>query len=134
MPSVLRSGNHQRQIERHHSLVAQQFGHIAVCNLLRQAFGDGRFADARFTDQHGVVFCPSAKHLNDTFNFIAATNHGIEFIFLREIREVAAKRTQGGGFDVFFCRFAAFLIGFRRREIWIQLFENFIARAFDIDF
>ncbi len=67
-----------------------------------------------------------------------ATNDRVEFILLRELRQVTAESTQGGRFDIFLSgRFAAsaiFLLGFRRSKIGIKLLENLVTRPLDIDF
>ena len=130
---VFCSRYHQRQIERDHAFVAQQFGHVATCNLLRQSLGNGRFANACFTDQDRIVFRPSAKHLNDALDFIAPANHRIEFAFSRQLGQVAAKCTQRRRLHVFLRRLA-FLIGFGRRKVWIELLQDFVACAFDVEF
>src|SRR6059058_901135 len=131
---VFCSRYHQRQIERDHAFVAQQFGHVATCNLLRQSLGNGRFANACFTDQDRIVLRPSTKDLNDALYFIAPPNHRIKFALSRQIGQITAKRAERRSLDVSFRRFAAFLVRFGRGEIWIELFKNLVARAFDIDF
>src|SRR5580765_7060860 len=99
--TVFCSGHHQRQIECDHPPVAQQFGHVAVRNFLRQSFGDGRFADACFADQDRIVLGPAAKHLNHALDFIAPTNYGIELSFLRQLSQITAKCAKCRGLDVF---------------------------------
>ena len=99
----------------------QQFGHVAACDFLCQPLGDRRLADSRFTDQDRIVFRPSAKHLNDAFDFIVPANHRIEFAFLGQISEITAKGAERGRLDVLSCWFAAFLVRFGRCEVWIEL-------------
>src|SRR5436309_1639388 len=114
--------------------VAQQFGHVAVCNLLSQSFGNGRLADACFADQDWIVLGPPAKHLNYALDFIAPANYGIEFSLPRQFSQVTAECAKRWSFDVLLRRFATFLLRFRRREVWIELFKNLVASAFDIEF
>ena len=71
--------------------------------------------------------------MNDALNFIASANYGIELIFFGKIGEIAAKCAEGGSLNIFFCWFAAFLVRLRWHKIWIKLFKNFVAGAFDID-
>ena len=124
---------HQRQIQGDHPPVAQQFRHVAVCDLLRQSFCDGRFADACFADQNWIVLCSPAKHLNHPFNLIAPANYRIEFSFPCQLGQITAKCPKCRCFDVFLSWLAAFLLRFGWREIRIKLFENLVARAFDVE-
>ena len=134
LAAVFCSGDHQRQIECDHASVAQQFGHVAVCNLLSQSFGNGRLADACFADQDWIVLGPPAKHLNYALDFITPANYGIEFSLPRQFSQVTAECAKRWSFDVLLRRFATFLLRFRRREVWIELFKNLVASAFDIEF
>ncbi len=43
-------------VQHQHALVLQGFRYLAVDDALRQSFHNGGLADARFTDQHRVVF------------------------------------------------------------------------------
>src|SRR5262245_152998 len=54
LTAVLRAGNDERDVERQDPLVGEEVRHIAVDDLLRQAFDDGCLADARLTNQHRV--------------------------------------------------------------------------------
>src|SRR5207249_10134333 len=75
-----------------------------------------------------------AKHLNYALDFIAPANHGIEFALSCQIGQITAKCAQSWSLDLSFRRFAAFLVRFGRREIWIELSKNLVTCAFDIDF
>ena len=61
----------------------------------------------------------------------------IELAFLRELRQVAAKRAERRRLDVLSStarrRRPAFRLGFRRREIRIEFLEDFVAGPLDID-
>ena len=61
LTAVLGAGDHQREIEGDHLFIAQKFRHVAAGDLLGQAFGDSRFAHARFAKQHRVVLRPAAR-------------------------------------------------------------------------
>src|SRR6266576_2350679 len=54
--------------------------------------------------------------------------------FVRQVGQVAAKRAECRILDVFLRWLAAFLVRFRGREIWIELFEDLVACAFDVEF
>jgi len=49
---------------------------VAFGDLLRQTLDDGCFADARLTDQDGIVLGAAAENLDDAFEFIVAPDHG----------------------------------------------------------
>ena len=115
-------------------LVSQQFRHIAARNLLGQTLSNSGLADTGFANQDWIVLCSSAKHLNDPLDFIAPANYRIEFVFLCQIGQITAKRAECRRLDVFLRWLASFLVRLRGREIWIKLFEDLVACAFDIEF
>ena len=111
-PRYFVPGDHQGQIERDHSLVAQQLRHIAARDLLRQSFGDRGLAHAGFADQHRIILGPPAKHLNDALDFVVPADHRIELAFLGQFSQIATKRAQRRRLDILLrCRLAAFLLG-----------------------
>ncbi len=59
LPSVLRAGDQRTHIKGIYGFILQPFGHVSLEYALRQAFDDGRFTDARFAYEHGVVLGPS---------------------------------------------------------------------------
>src|SRR5437762_12650552 len=107
---------------------------MAVRNLLGEALSNRRLADTCFANQNWIVLCSSAKHLNDPLDFIASANYRIAFACLRQVGQVTAKRADSRSVNVFLRWLAAFLCRFRVREIWIELFEDLVARAFDVEF
>ncbi len=74
----LRTGNHRSEVDRHEPLVHQLFGDIALDDALRQAFDNGRLADARLADQDRIVLGPAAEHLHDAPDLFIASDYGIE--------------------------------------------------------
>ena len=124
LTAVLRAGDHQSEIERDDFFVSQQFRHVAVGDFLGEPFRDRGFADARFTEQHRIVLRAAAKNLDHALDFIMPADNGIEFAFLGELSQVAAKGAQRRRLDILFpgSRLPAFLLRFRRSEIRIELF------------
>src|SRR5215471_695289 len=119
-------------METDHALLAQKFRNIAARNFLSETFRDRGLANARFTDQHRIVFRATAKHLDHALDFITATNHRIELALFRQLGQIAAERAQRWSFDILLRGRLAFF-RFRRCEVWIELFQNFIAGPFDVD-
>ena len=77
--AVFRTGNQCRQVQNQQAFVTQGFRHFSINDALRQAFDDGRFTHARFTDQHGVVFGAALQHLNRAADFVVAADNGVKF-------------------------------------------------------
>ena len=63
-----------------------------------------------------------------------APDYRVKLVFFRQVGEIAAKCPERGSLDVFLRRLAAFLLGFGRSEIRIELFKNLIPRSLDVDF
>jgi hypothetical protein len=76
VPATIRERSSDRM-----RLSARKRRHIAIGNALRQAFDDGRFADARFADQHGIVLRAAAENLNHALDFALAAHQRIELAF-----------------------------------------------------
>ena len=53
-----------------------------------QPFDDGGFADARRTDQHGIVLGASLQNLDGATDFVIATDNGIELSLLGAFSQV----------------------------------------------
>ncbi len=78
LTAVLRAGDDQRDVEREDALVGEEVRHVAVDDLLREAFDDGRLADARLADQHRVVLGAAAEHLLHALELVVAADQRIE--------------------------------------------------------
>ena len=95
LTAIFRSGDHHRQVEDDDPLVAQQLGDFPADDHLSEAFDDGGLADARFTQQHGVVLLATTENLNDALDLVRATDHGIEFVLTSQLGEIAAEAVEG---------------------------------------
>ena len=71
--------------------VGQRFGHFVGHDALSKAFNDGCLADARFTDEHRVVFCAPRKNLHDAFHLALSTDDWVKLLVARQLGEVAAE-------------------------------------------
>ena len=101
--AAVHRARHQRgHVEREDLAVLQALGHVAAVDALREPFDDGRLADARLADQHGVVLRLARKDADDVADLGIAPDHGIELAALRERGQVSAVLLQ------------AFLVVFRR--------------------
>ena len=75
-------------------LVAQPLGHVPVHNALGQPFDDGRLADARLPDQHGVVLGPSRQHLHHPADLLVPADHRVDLALASHVRQVAGEPLQ----------------------------------------
>ncbi len=80
------AGNQRAHIQREDGAVFQAVRHVAANNALRKPLGDGRFADARFADQHRVVFRFAGKNTDGVSDFGIAADHRIELVFVGQAR------------------------------------------------
>ena len=65
-----------------------------------EAFDDGGFTHARFSDEDGIIFGTATEDLHDALDFVFTADDRIELIFTRELGEIATEGFEGGGFDV----------------------------------
>ena len=89
LAAILRARQHRAQIERHHALVLQSFGHVAGDDALRQAFDDRGLADAGLADQHRIVLGAAGEHLHHAANFFVAADDRIELAAPRLFGQIA---------------------------------------------
>ena len=90
LAAVLRAGDHRADVERDEPLVAQALGHVALDDAAREALRDRGLADARLTDEHGVVLRAARQHLDDAPDLLVASDDGVELALARLLGEVAA--------------------------------------------
>ena len=89
LAAIFGAGDERAHVEGQQLLVLQAFGHVALDDAQRQAFGDRRFADAGLADEHGIVFRAAGQHLNGAADFFVAADDGIELAGSRRLGEVA---------------------------------------------
>ena len=89
LAAVLRAGDQRTHVERDDRLVLEPFRHVAAHDARRQAFDDGRLADAGFADQHRVVLGTPRQHLDDATDLLVAPDDRIELALAGELGEVA---------------------------------------------
>ena len=91
LTAVLRAGDDERDVQREDPLVGEEVRHVAVDDLLRQAFDDRRLANARLADEHGVVLGAAAEDLLHALDFDVAADERVELVLHRRVRQVAAE-------------------------------------------
>ncbi len=88
LTAVLRPGDEGREVEGDQLLVLERVGDVAGDDSLGEPLDDGRLADTRFADEHGVVLGASGQHLADPADFRIPPDHRIELSALRDLGEV----------------------------------------------
>src|SRR5207302_9666639 len=74
LAAIFCAGNNQTSVEREDAFVFQKRWNFVVNNSLGQTFDDGSFANARFTDQHRIIFRAATKNLDHSFDLAIASN------------------------------------------------------------
>ncbi len=80
LAAVLRAGHEGGEVQRQHALADEDLGHGAVHDLLGQALDDGRLADARLADEHGVVLRPAREDLDDPLDLLLPADHRVQLV------------------------------------------------------
>ncbi len=75
------AGHHAAEVHADEALVFEGIGDVAGDDPPCQAFGDGGFADAWFTDEDRVVFAAAAEDLHDAADFVVAADDGVDLAF-----------------------------------------------------
>ena len=89
LATEFRAGNQRAHVERHQPLVAQAFGHVAIDDAQSETFRNGRLADARLADQHGIVLRAPRQHLHRAPDFLVAADDRIELAGACEFGQIA---------------------------------------------
>ena len=92
--TILRTCHHSAKVQGDDVMVFQAGRHVTCDDALSQAFDDCRFANARFTDKHGVVLRAAAEHLDGAADFLGTADDRVEFTFARFLRKVLAVLVQ----------------------------------------
>ena len=101
--AILGTGKQSAHVEREYRCAFQHIRHAAFHDASRQTFRDGGFADSGFSDQQGIVLASTAQGLNDTFQFLIASDQGVNLAGLGLQVEIAGESVQRrGGFLVIF--------------------------------
>ena len=83
LAAELRARDERAHVERDEPLVLQRLGHVAAHDALRDALDDGRLADARLADEHGIVLRAAREHLHDAADLLVAADDRIDLALAR---------------------------------------------------
>ncbi len=96
LAAVFSSGHHPGHVEAHEPFVHEDAGHLALHYAQGKALHDGRLADARLADEHGIVFLAARQDLCQTFYLVVASHHRVETSFACGLGHVVAELVEGG--------------------------------------
>ena len=88
LAAEFRAGDQRAHVQREDGAVFQAVRHVAANNALRKPLGDGRLADARFADQHRVVFRFAGKNTDGVSDFGIAADHRIELVLTGKLDQI----------------------------------------------
>ena len=89
LTTVLGTGDQRAHVELDEVAVAQRARHVAGHDTLGDALDDGRLADARLTDEHGVVLGATGQDLDGAANLIGTADDRVELAGAGEVANVA---------------------------------------------
>ncbi len=94
LTAILGARHDERDVQREDPLVGEEVRDVAVDNLLREAFDDGRLANTRLADEDRVVLGPAAEDLLHALGFDVAADERVELVLHRRVRQVTAELGQ----------------------------------------
>src|SRR5437764_6302340 len=88
LSTIRRTGKQPNVIERQKPDRAQDEGHTALGDTLRETFGDGRFADARRADERRIILAVPKQDVDDPVDLGIAAAHGLQAPGARISRQI----------------------------------------------
>ena len=88
--AVLCARDERAHVQREDRLVLQGLRHVAADDPLRQSFGDGRLADARLADEHGVVLRLARQDADDVSDLVVTADDRVRLLFAGVLHQIGA--------------------------------------------
>jgi hypothetical protein len=85
LTAVLGAGDDGGEVEHDEALALEHLGDFLGDDALGQALGDGGFANAGLTDEHGVVLGAAVEDGDDAGKLGFAAHHGVELALSRAL-------------------------------------------------
>ena len=137
-PRYFVPGDHQREIERDHFLVAQQFRHVAARRFPARALPTIAVLPTPASPNNtGLFFVRRQSTWMTRSISLCRPMTGSSSLFFASSVRSRPKARSAGVLTSFFetaRRSRRFLLAFRRSEIRIEFLQDFVARPLDIDF
>ena len=89
LAAVLGAGDQRAHVELDEVTVAQRARHVAGHDTLGDALDDGRLADARLANEHGVVLGAAGQDLDGTTDLVGTADDRVELAGAGQVADVA---------------------------------------------
>ena len=89
LAAVLGAGDQRAHVELDEVAVAQRARHVAGHDTLGDALDDGRLADARLANEHGVVLGAAGQDLDGAANLVSTADDRVELAGAGKVADVA---------------------------------------------
>ena len=90
LAAVLGAGDQRAHVELDEVTVAQRARHVAGHDTLGDALDDGRLADARLANEHGVVLGAAGQDLDGTTDLVGTADDRVELAGAGQVADVAS--------------------------------------------
>ena len=90
LATELSAGDEGAHVECDDLLFLNPFGDVAADDAVGKTFGNGRFADAGFADEHRVILGAAREDLNDPADLFIAADDRVKLVELGKLRQVTA--------------------------------------------
>ncbi len=100
LAAELGAREHRSQVEREYALLPQGFRHVIADDGLRKALDNGGLADARLTDEHGVILRAAGQYLHQAPGLDLPPDDRIELALAGQCRQVDGVLLQGVASDL----------------------------------
>ena len=91
------TGDQRPEVERVELLALERLGDVVLDDLLGKTLDDGGLANARLSDENGVVLRAPGQDLHHALDLPVTTDHGIELVLTSQLRQVAAELVEQWG-------------------------------------
>src|SRR5260370_16494678 len=91
LTAVLSASDQSARVHREHALIHQGLRNVTKRDQLGQALSDRRLADARLSDQGGVVFRPAAEDLDYALDLALPPANRFERVLSRKLLHAPAQ-------------------------------------------
>ena len=90
LAAVLGAGDQRAHVELNEVAVAQGARHVAGHDTLGDTLDDGRLADARLADEHGVVLGATGQDLDGSTDLVGTADDRVELAGTGKVADIAA--------------------------------------------
>ena len=94
LAAKLRACHQRREVEQEDLLIPELYRHIAVCDTLGKALGNGGLADAGLADEAGIILLAAVEDLDNALKLLFPADHAVKLALPGALRQVDAVAVQ----------------------------------------